>query len=544
MVGKFGAFLIIELWASNTPPQKNGEISLLPQPAFRIITSRNRPPTKTVEALAKSLRRIKLLKQSASVEVVYDRKRSPSGLPMLLSSKQARQLRCFMVGLEIQPVYRPPKSNEVYPVLLRNLHRHLSRSLKRAFFEFAHTQTSYAPDNHHALGRRAVVRAVWDVDRQLAGISNSFDFLLQVTPVNINQAWAEFKRLKFDKPPVLYYRPVPVDPAVLKARLYKISLERVEDPTLAMLFRQKRMELDRQITMLSDRGSKQFLHGSLQLFGDISPELYDLAISLLNKISPRSHERNGGRIINARAFAKYAQTELDYYHNLRPEFSATVQIRGDTVGLMVSRGNLLIGRETKVAKSRVDALIQHEIGTHVLTYFNGSVQPFQQLYTGLAGYEELQEGLAVLAEYLVGGLSRPRLRLLAGRVVAARCLVDGASFTETYRVLHKTYGFSQQIAYTITVRIYRGGGFTKDAVYLRGLVGVLQYLKNGGQLEPLFVGKIAANHIPIIQELQSRQVLRPIALHPRYLSAPESIRRLSYLRTGVSVLNLIERTSK
>ncbi|NIQ16470.1 MAG: DUF1704 domain-containing protein, partial [Candidatus Dadabacteria bacterium] len=67
---------------------------------------------------------------------------------------------------------------------------------------------------------------------------------------------------------------------------------------------------------------------------------------------------------------------------------------------------------------RVEALLQHEIGTHALTYFNGLSQPFKQLCIGLSGYEELQEGLAVLAEYLVGGLSKPRLRLLAGRVVA------------------------------------------------------------------------------------------------------------------------------
>ena len=81
---------------------------------------------------------------------------------------------------------------------------------------------------------------------------------------------------------------------------------------------------------------------------------------------------------------------------------------------MVSNGNLLIGRKAKIPASRVDALVQHEVGTHLLTYFNGRAQPFQMLYTGLAGYEEMQEGIAVLSEYLVDGLSVPRLRLLAG----------------------------------------------------------------------------------------------------------------------------------
>jgi uncharacterized protein (TIGR02421 family) len=184
------------------------------------------------------------------------------------------------------------------------------------------------------------------------------------------------------------------------------------------------------------------------------------------------------------------------------------------------------------------------VGTHVLTYFNGKAQPFQQLYTGLAGYEELQEGLAVLAEYLVGSLSRPRLRLLAGRVVAVRRLEEGASFIDTFRELNRTYGFNQRTAFTITVRIYRSGGLTKDAVYLRGLVGVLDYLNKGGELEPLFVGKIMADHIPIIRELQARQVLRPVPLHPRYMELPQTAPRLTRFRDGLSVLNLIERRKK
>jgi uncharacterized protein (TIGR02421 family) len=285
------------------------------------------------------------------------------------------------------------------------------------------------------------------------------------------------------------------------------------------------------------------LYGSLQLFGGIDNELNELAEVLLAKISFRSREAGGG-YLNATNFARRARTEIDYYRQLYPALSAEVIVRDDTVGLMVSQGNLLIGHQTRIPASRAEALLQHEVGTHVLTYFNGRGQPFQQLYTGLAGYEELQEGLAVLAEYLVGGLSRPRLRLLAGRVVAARCLIEGATFIDTFRELTRTYGFAQRTAFTMTVRIYRSGGLTKDAVYLRGLIGVLDYLKKGGELEPLFVGKIMGDHIPIIQELQARQVLRPVPLRPRYIDQPQTIQRLERLRKGITILDLIERRKK
>jgi uncharacterized protein (TIGR02421 family) len=541
MTAKFKGFLLMEIWAAPRSQPANGALPHGVQPAFRIITSPSRPPTTTIEALAKALRRIKIHRQGAKVEVVNQIKRTPPQMSMLISSAQARRMNCFVLGLEVQPVYRDPDSGRIFPVLLRTLHRGLARALRRAFFEFSRTHTTYSPPNYLALGRRALVRSVWHVDRQLAEIGNSFDFLLQVTPINPEAAWLQFKQQRFDQAPIFYYRPLPIDPAMLKRRLYNIAIERIEDPTLAYLFREKRHELDRQLSMLEDRGTTSFLLGSLQIFGGVSDELSQLANALLSKISPRSHENLNGGYVNAMVFAERARAELDYYRQDYPELAATVQIRDDIAGLMVSRGNLLVSRQTRVPQSRVEALLQHEIGTHVLTYFNGKAQPFQQLYAGLAGYEELQEGLAVLAEFLVGGLSRPRLRLLAGRVVAAQCLIEGATFIDTYRVLYHTYGFSQRIAFTIAMRIYRGGGLTKDAVYLRGLVAVLKYIAEGGQLDPLFVGKIAADHVPIIKELQWRQVLRPTPLYPRYMRTPDLSQRLAYLRQGVSVLNLLDR---
>jgi uncharacterized protein (TIGR02421 family) len=208
---------------------------------------------------------------------------------------------------------------------------------------------------------------------------------------------------------------------------------------------------------------------------------------------------------------------------------------------MVSRGHLLVGSKTGIPPSRVEALIQHEIGTHLLTYYNGKAQPFHQLYTGLPGYEELQEGLAVISEYLVGGLSKPRLRILAGRVMAVRFLVEGATFVDTFKKLYIDYGFEQRTAFIITLRVYRGGGLTKDAIYLRGLKNLLDYLKLGGELEPLFVGKISADHVPIIEELQYRKVLKSAPLRPRYLTDPKASERLERLRGGLSLLDLIER---
>ena len=175
-----------------------------------------------------------------------------------------------------------------------------------------------------------------------------------------------------------------------------------------------------------------------------------------------------------------------------------------------------------------------------MTFLNGRAQPLRLLASGLVGYDELQEGLAVLAEHLSSGLSRPRIRLLAGRVVAVESLIGGATFIDTFRVLHDEYHFSAKTAFTVAARVHRGGGLTKDAVYLRGLVRMTEYLGAGKDVEPLLVGKIGNRHIPIVRELTLRGVLRAPPLRPRFLTEPGALERLAEIRQGRSVLELIE----
>jgi uncharacterized protein (TIGR02421 family) len=539
LADKCKAFLIIEIWSGTEHKVNSTPLPARAKPAFRIITSESRPPTSSIEALKEALRRIKINRQSAYVEVVCDKKRYPKGLGPLIPEREARKLNCFIMGLEISPLYRQSTGGEIFPFMLRKFHMGLSRALKKTFYKFSHDETDIRPSHYHAMGRRAMVKAVWEVDRRLADVSSAFDFLLLLTPLNIDSAWAEFKKQHYERLPTFYYRPRSVDPELLKRKLYEIHIDNVEDPTLSVLFREKRTELDRKLTMLEDRNTGQFVYGSLQLFGDISSELTKLSEKLLQNLAPRSRDDTRGGFLGAEEFAGMARREIEYYCESFPSMSANVQVRNDVVGMMVSGGNLLINKNIKVPVFRVEALLQHEVGTHVVTYWNGQAQPFRQLYCGLTGYDELQEGLAVLVEYLVGGMNRPRLRMLAGRVIASQCLIDGASFIDTFRTLNHNYEFEQRAAFTMTARTYRAGGITKDVVYLRGLVSLLEYLKNGGDLEILLLGKFALKHIPIIKELQLRGVLHPVPLRPRYFDSHLTTERLNLLRKGLAVTDLI-----
>jgi uncharacterized protein (TIGR02421 family) len=542
---RFGAFLILEVWEGDAGRPGGVEGAQPLKPKFRVVAPRQQGGTSFAEPVEQALSRIKLRRTTADVRVRDSVAWHPPRMAPVLPAKVAAELGCTVMGLEVAPVYRDPETGELYPVVLRQFRRSLSRALQQVFFQFTRRRTTHRPEHYRVLGRRAVVKAVWDVDRRLCEVADSFDFLLQVSPTNSNQAWNAFQRSHFEKQPVLHYRPLRDDPALLKRRLFDIPVEKIEDPALSLLFREKQDEVARQITMLQELNTSRFLHGSIQLYGRTKGSLVSLAQEMLRLIPRRSRENSGGGFIDADGFAALARSEIDQYRSQWPQFKAGVQIRGDlTSGLMVSQGSLLIGKETSVPSSRAQALLQHEVGTHVVTYYNGQAQPLRHLYSGLAGYDAFQEGLAVLSEYMVGGLSRPRLRLLAARVIAARQLEDGAGFVDTFRWLVGEQGFSQRAAFTIATRIHRGGGLTKDAGYLRGLVQVLEYLGRGGEVKPLMIGKIAADHVPIVSELLWRKVLREPPLLPRWLVGPAAATRLDRIRAGLTVTELIRRERK
>lgn len=540
----FGGCVVVEIWqvmaGGGQVPQAldaGGHSAASP---FELCVSANRIPKAMVETLSRALGRD--VPPYGGTKIVLgpqDCTNQPTGKP-LLRPRDCSEWNCYEIGIAVRPDYLGEQGT-VLPDRLRSMSRTLHHALERATFTFMQQRKTLRPTHFHAPGRRSIAKALLDIDRQLAEIGRSFDLLLQATPINAEGAWAEFRRSKFEKPPTFYYRPLSVDPILLKRHLFAIPVERIEDPTLAFLFCQKQDELDRQITLLTDVDSPRFLQESLQIYGGVSDWLMEHAQELLDRLPSRRSEGPKQEQVSATQFAKRAQQELGYYQKRRADFRAKVAVRDDIYsGFMVSGEQLLIGGRTRVPRRRVEALLQHEIGTHLVTRYNGHHQPFRQLEVGLAGYDGLQEGLAVLAEYLVGGLSRFRMRVLAARVVGAHYLLSGASFIDTFRAFVQNHEFSPRTAYTIAMRLYRGGGLTKDAVYLRGLLQILRYLRDGGDLEPLFVGKVASSHLPFISELSMREIIRPPALRPRYLESASARRKIDRLRSGLKPLDLVK----
>src|SRR5680860_197439 len=114
---------------------------------------------------------------------------------------------------------------------------------------------------------------------------------------------------------------------------------------MAFLLRDKREELDKQISMLEKRGNRRFLYSSMRLYGRVDAKLLGLADALLNKVQPGQDEQRSARSVGASEFLEAADAVLRDYQVAYPGFYNHAEVRPDMSGLLVSEGNLLIGHD-------------------------------------------------------------------------------------------------------------------------------------------------------------------------------------------------------
>lgn len=447
------------------------------------------------------------------------------------------------LSLGLPQVYRVPgEEARVYPQVQHDLETAVLDALLQCFAAFVQATTPGDDRHYRTLGRSHFIEAALTVDRELERISRSFDFLLGVSPINTVQAFEQFRAEKGRKPPVFRYRPLTVDPVLAKRALYAIDVRAVEDPVLESLFGEKRRELDLQLTMLQARNTPSFRYASLQQYGPVEPPLLAQAEAVLAQV----RDAGGGddTAIDCHAVKRAADALVARYRRTVPEFQVETCLREDTgPGLMVSGRSLLISTATRMTRGRLDALLQHEVSVHLLTAVNGGHQGLGIFGTGLAGYEGLQEGLGVFAEFMVDGLTAARLRLLAARVLVVHAMLEGAGFVECHRLLEDGHGFSARGAFNIVARVFRSGGLAKDAIYLRGLHQVFDFVASGRALDPFWLGKIAEHHVPVVDELKARGMLRPPVALPEFLSRPSAQRHIERIRGGCGFIELLTGTA-
>ena len=87
------------------------------------------------------------------------------------------------------------------------------------------------------------------------------------------------------------------------------------------------------------------------------------------------------------------------------------------------------------------------------------------------------------------------------------------------------------MAFDTALRAKRGGGLTKDALYLKGLSELLAYLHHDGDMEILFLGKFAMKQLHSLEKLLVEGIISPPDIIPQFLTQKSAQKRLERVRS-------------
>ena len=93
-------------------------------------------------------------------------------------------------------------------------------------------------------------------------------------------------------------------------------------------------------------------------------------------------------------------------------------------------------------------------------------------------------------------------------------MCSGANFSDCFNFLVGHQDVSVDDAYTIVTRVFRGGGFTKDYLYLSGFEKVLKLWKSDIDLSPFLIGKTSIDFYDTISEMIQRGMISK----PKYIT--------------------------
>ena len=237
--------------------------------------------------------------------------------------------------------------------------------------------------------------------------------------------------------------------------------------------------------------------------------------------------------ISATSLRLQLQASLDDYFDGRV---ITVELDPDLIA-KAAAGATRIRLRAGAAFSDYDRhqLLQHEAFVHSLTALNGreqTVLPSMSLSSPRT--TATQEGLATFAEQITGSIDIERMKRVSLRIEAVAMALDGADFLQVFKYFEDS-GQVPNESFTSAQRVFRGvpttGGcaFTKDTVYLRGLIGVHTFFRWALKQRKLrlcrmlFAGKMTLADVQRFEPLFDSGDLLP----PRWL--PEWVERANGL---------------
>lgn len=351
---------------------------------------------------------------------------------------------------------------------------------------------------------------LFDIDSNLNRLVKNIELLNYINPLNIASEKKKFYSSKYNYEPQFKYPKIRFNGYKLHRLFFSQRLERIEDEDIRQLYEDIIYEYSGLIECIETIGQgRKFYYNSLKSFGTPTEKDIENAKFIL-RFDDSEFDEEMLPLYNV----EEAKSYFDDYSK-RYDFNYNIKISNNLSAAAMVLNNtqtLVLRKSQKYSKNQLKVLTNHEIGVHMVTTFNGLSHPLKVFSNGFPNNVETQEGLAVYSEFMSGCLTIERLKELAFRVIAVDSLNKGYSFSDTFHLLHNQHKLNRDKAFGITLRVHRGGGFTKDHLYLRGLRNVYKYAKKGKDLGVLLTGKVSQEYIPTINKMQKLG----LALPPKY----------------------------
>ena len=369
---------------------------------------------------------------------------------------------------------------------------------------------------------------LFDIDGNLDRLVQKIELLNYINPLNIEREKKQFFSSKFTYNPVFNYPKIKFNGYKLHRLFFSQRLERIEDDDVRQLYEDVIYEYSGLIECIQTiNQGRKFYFNSLKSFGTPTEVDIDNAKFIL-RFDDSDFDEEMLPLYSVDDAVSYFE---DYSKRYDFNYSIKLSTNLSAAAMVLNNSQTLVLRKNhKFSLNQLKVLTNHEIGVHMVTTFNGLSQPLKVFSNGLPNNVETQEGLAVYSEYMSGCLTIERLKELAYRVIAVDTLNKGYSFADTFDLLYSQYKLSREKAYAITLRVHRGGGFTKDHLYLRGINKVYKYAKSGEDLNPLLTGKVSLEYLETIKKLQELGLAIPSKYYTdSYVSNDNSNTNLDFI---------------
>ena len=345
-------------------------------------------------------------------------------------------------------------------------------------------------------------KVIKNIDHKVCELDGKIKLLAYLNPQNLEEQKALFLSQK-NQSPRFIYREFKHDFDRLRAELKKIP--RDTDHFLAPLYNQKLDGIETKLNLLEAVDSKDFGVFSKKLFGTVAQATYKSALKFLKEYTDNIPTDESPELD-----LKRATEVLEAFLQQKNLAHWKIKVVEDTVAdIQITRENsILLKKGALFKENRLRALLVHEIGTHVFRFENGKVQPFRILERGTANYLRTEEGLAIWNQNQLH-LDLGEKFLTPALLVVAIYMAEKMDFSDLFQFLKTTHNLSDDLAWKLCVKSKRGlrntkkqVAFTKDCIYFKGNQAVERFIKKGGKVEDLYIGKIDIEDLPLVQKIE------------------------------------------